>query len=412
MRETRASVRLNSAVVTCALASALAPSVMGQVQWDIWVEPPPSMESFQQCLQTLRLDDPAQELLLTVAYQSLTASFLDRVAQVEQARREVESRRNAFLAASADVRDPWMEKAEDFGALEFLLSWDAERRDLDGQLERTVRSLLDQVQIGVWDQAVRTLRRKRVLADINPFKTVRSAVDLLAILDSMKLADMEDDALASVATMYEAELDETLRHYEERMGGLVLWMLQCHKRIRQGELDARLELEGYQRQGQDLVKAVQDVNVFFVVAIASHLSEDRSTEFLSIVDKSDFPTLFAQSRVDAAIDLLRASGLPGNSRLAMESIYGSYSLQRSDLYRLTVHSTRKWNAPRELERREARRAELLAAGTDALDALRGHPGIKYLRRLFELERSTCRALFGLCPEQVVDTTALRLLLTW
>ncbi len=405
-------LRANILVAAAALGVVQVPGAMSQVQWDAVLQPPPSFENFGQCLEALSVEDPTQELILTSTYERSMRAFAARVAAVQRSLDEVESRRTAFLAARPDGHDPWIESGEDFGALELLLSWERDRRDLEQEFVRSLVPHLQEDQVAVWDHTIRTLRRERVLAELNPFSAFSSVVDLSALLGSIDLSERERRDVASVMDQYESQLDASLRRYEANIGLLLPKILLCHKRIRQGQPHARVELTGYVGEVKDMIKSVQSVNELHIHQFASHLSDKHRNELLSKLDRANFPGLFARSRVDAAIDVLRGSGLSDAQRQAMEAIYESYVLERSARYRRLLAANRKWNGPRELELREARRAELIGAGEDAMAALVGHPGVRYLRQLYRLEQSTCRTLAGLCAEATAEIVEVRLLLDW
>jgi hypothetical protein len=255
--------------------------------------------------------------------------------------------------------DPWLHYANDFGVFELFAAWQAERRAMERAFTADVVAMLAPAEAARWLDEDRRLRRERVLLRTR----VRSAVDLVAVLDALSLSEADREALVPLRSAYINNLDRALVHLEENEDAALF-------RLRQNAAAQRREQTPTQAKAATdanaaftaLSTAVGDVNEAAVRRMADALSPEGAMALRDGFHRVKFPTVFAPSPLAAAFEALRE---PSTAALVgaeltrdIETLGSEFAIAESAIQRQTAEALEDWERPERVAQRErARMAE-------------------------------------------------------
>lgn len=174
-------------------------------------------------------------------------------------------------------------------------------KQLDAQLLADMRELLDETQAAKWPQVERAHRRNQS----TPSGTLSGeSVDLIRIVNDLKVNQPWPDALQQATDRYATELDAALQERERVRTEAAKDMPQPGQR-REGAGPFGFDMEAIQRAMTNLRKAgvpVREINDRFASVIQNSLPEDKQADFASSYRKAKFPQVFSDPYLFKAIE--------------------------------------------------------------------------------------------------------------
>lgn len=322
--------RLARALALLSLAAAVlltAPApAAAQIEMQSFYQgyrPTVSREDIDALIATFELDE-AQEALVEAIYAGY---------------------RNAYNEASDIVRDELraiqetMSLTKNEGVKQSLYNdyarkreaWADESRRLETSFFADAKALLTEEQDGRWPRFERDRRRRAGL--LIGARLMAERVDLVAVLDSLDLADEVREACDEVVERYGIEFDRPLsdRHALcDRMERLA------------GDADGKGNAEDSQfRSLEERIKRLhvelRDINLRFTEAFKSRLPKDEGGRFEREFRRRVWPRHFAADEVEQDAGRVRSlAGLTPEQDRALEAILSAHDLRMEPLSRELV----------------------------------------------------------------------------
>lgn len=176
------------------------------------------------------------------------------------------------------------------------------RSTVESTFMNDLQSLLTDEQAALWPKVERTHRRERTIG-----RGLMSGerVDLIRLVDGLKLADADRAALAPILEQYEMDLDREL--------------IKRNELYEQGEEQAQDLMEAWRsgdtarfeemfNKGREAAKRVRDVNQRYARQIESSLPESKRAAFVEQVKRESFPMIYRETYAQRIVDV--AANLP------------------------------------------------------------------------------------------------------
>lgn len=228
-------------------------------------------------------------------------------AQVDAAKELVATYTTEFEALSKTRREKLREineefqESRDFSVMEQMGPIDEKFASDTAAMETTllsdIRSLLTVEQDAYWPKYERTRRREKTIGDGT---LAGESVDLVRIVDDLKLADDARAMLSESLEQYEVDLDRVLAERNKVAEG----QDSLFPRPRNGgAFEINMEaIEEHAKQMKEAGGKVRDVNQRYARSIESLLSEDVRPKFLAAVKRASFPQVYRATRTASAFD--------------------------------------------------------------------------------------------------------------
>jgi hypothetical protein len=262
----------------------------------------------------------------TEAVKVLHEGYQQQVRRIEE---EVRTKREEIQAEFRETRDPevWQ------GMRTIMEKSRTDRTKVETQFMDDMKSLLTADQAGKFSKVERTRRRE---STIGRGRMSGERVDVVRLVDDMKLAEGEQSSVNPLIEQYEEELDRELTKrnavYEEIMGKM-------------GEMMRNRDMEAAQREmerGREAGKRVRDLNRKFARQINEALPEARRAEFDLAVDKASFPDVYRDTQASRSV--AAASGfvdLDADQKSAIAALQDSYARSSNTLSSKLATETEK-----------------------------------------------------------------------
>lgn len=255
----------------------------------------------------------------------------------------VQTLHEGYLAAmkeQSDKRNGLMEKArEEFRESRDPSVWqemmEAATKIADAQkrIEKTflddVRSVLTDKQSGAWTKVERTRRRDETLRSTGGIIS-GEGVDLVKMVENLKLDDAQMKPIEPTLDRYEGELDSALvnrnKVIEENMGK----QRQLMEQVMGGNTEEADKILAVIR---DASLKIKDLNKRYGREIEAALPADIAPKFAEEFRKESFPRIYRQSRqAQSVIDAsMKFEDLTEAQRAGIQSIADSYKRDNANL---------------------------------------------------------------------------------
>ncbi len=259
---------------------------------------------------------PAQLDAMKLLHDGYVAQSSEQRAKMQSL---VEKTRDEFR----ESRDPaiWQEMGEKMREMR-----DASAK-IDKQFLDDLKSTLDDKQSVLWTRVEMTRRRDQTIG--RGFISGEN-VDIVKLVEQMKLSPEQEKAVAPVLERYETELDPVLSKRNEVFEANMGRMQELMQQVMAGnpeEANKRLQ------EGRDVAVRVRDVNRRFAREIESMLPAEIAPKFAEEFRKESFPRIYRQGRAtQQMIDaVMKFEDLDATQRKSVEGIAESYTREAAAL---------------------------------------------------------------------------------
>jgi hypothetical protein len=269
---------------------------------------------------------------------SITSRDMDRFGQIlafDAEQKEVvntllEAYQQNFTTAAKAIRDKMEAVREEFRETQDPSVWESfgtemqkfrsKSQEMETGLFNDIKAVLTPQQAEQWPHIERTHRRERTIG-----RGLMSGerVDVIRIIDDLKLTDEQKAPLATVLDQYETDLDRELvtrnAVQEEAIG-------QFQQMFRGGgDQDAIQKLWD---RGREASMRVRDVNNRYARQVEPMLPEDKRAEFAAQVQRESFPMIYRPSYATRIVDTAAGfEDLDENQKAAIATIKESFGRQ-------------------------------------------------------------------------------------
>jgi len=239
------------------------------------------------------------------------------VAQSGEHRAKVQAMVEKTRDEFRESRDPaiWQEMGEKMREMR-----DASAK-IDVQFLDDIKSTLDDKQAVQWARVEKTRRRDQTLGR---GLISGESVDVIRLVEQLKLNPEQEKAVAPALERYESELDPVLVKRNEVFEANMGRMQELMQQVMAGNPE---EANKKLQEGRDVALRVRDVNRRFAREIESMLPAEVAPKFAEEFRKESFPRIYRQGRatqqmLDAAAKL---EDLDATQRKSIEGIAESYT---------------------------------------------------------------------------------------
>lgn len=270
-------------------------------------------ESVERYARLLKLT-PEQRAIVDRAYE----------AYEHQLRSEREAMQEAMRQAFMEAR----EGGERGAGLEEMTENFREMRDRAAQLEREffdeIKRQLTAEQRALWPKVERARRRERASGGMMIASGER--VDLVAVIDGMRLSPAAREAVTPILEQYEEDLDRELAARERVNEEVAEAMTGLRGLAGGGQMDgARAQLAELMEKARMAGARVADVNRRYTARVQGALPEDKRPAFLQAVKEARFADVYRPSTGARAIEVaLAMEDLDDAQRAKIEAIRANY----------------------------------------------------------------------------------------
>jgi len=184
-----------------------------------------------------------------------------------------------------------------------------------------LRALLTPAQEAACPKVERTRRRE---VGLPRGSLSGESMDLVDVVNGLKLDDKAAATLAETLDQYEIELDRQLAAREKALGQEEGW--EPGKPIDVEKMQARM------KASREAGALVQGVNQSYATRISGLLPEGSRSAFAEAVKKKSFPRVYRQSRFGKAVEAaLKFEDLDSGQRQALQSLKDTYERDAAPL---------------------------------------------------------------------------------
>ncbi len=223
----------------------------------------------------------------------------------------------------AQLRPPAPDAAEMAALAALNAEWSAQRAELRTDLLESVRSILDDRQLALWDEFERTLRRQKTLGR---GRLSGESVDLFVLADQIVPRPEDQARIEPALREYTAAMDKAIAAREHHLEGSQTERVAAmfNRDTERAEALAARELE--------LRLAVRDVNhrsaETIAEAIAREVSPQTAEAFRAEYRRLAYPRVFRPTRTQRAFETaLEMDDLGDAVRGGVQSLQSSYLVE-------------------------------------------------------------------------------------
>lgn len=242
------------------------------------------------------------------AAEAIHEGYASAFEDARKARREA---MQAIRRAAEDADDPTI-FGERMPAVE--KTWTEESRRLDRAFFEDLRALAPEGAEGPWG-AVERMRRREV--ELPRGSLSGESVDLIEVVEGLKLPTDAAAAVTPALEEYELDLDRVLAERQRMVSGAPGF-----------EPGKPLDIEAMQKsmnQAREAGAKVREVNERHARKLEGLIPEDRREAFAAEVRKRSFPRVYRASRPSRDLEAaLKLADLDGTQREQLQSIQESY----------------------------------------------------------------------------------------
>ena len=190
------------------------------------------------------------------------------------------------------------------------------RKDLETSFFNDVKSVLNPDQIQKWPSVERAHRRE---SSVGRGLMSGERLDVVRMVEDLKLADADKSALATVLEQYEVELDRDITARNEVYDRVQSKMREL---MQSGDTEQMQKLFD---EGRAASVKVRDVNRRFARQVEGTLPEEAKAKFTDTVNRDSFPLIYRPTMGTRTIEAAnKLSDLDDGQKTSLQSIADSY----------------------------------------------------------------------------------------
>lgn len=236
--------------------------------------------------------DDAQKTAATALFDAYTADF-------NKARDTMNDGFKKVREDFADSQDPSVWQRDLPKVME---AYNDKAKALDSQLLKDLRDLLSEKQSGTWALVERAHRRRQ---SVPRGMLSGEGVDLIKIVNDLKLTKPYPDALQQALDRYSSEFDSALSKRDTERADLSKDLPGAGGGARRaGGNPFNFDMEAIQKAMTGMRKAgmpVRDINDRFATVVEQALPSNKQTEFAEQVRKAKYPQVYSEPYLIKAI---------------------------------------------------------------------------------------------------------------
>lgn len=279
-------------------------------------DPPVTSEQLKKYDDQLGLSDEQREAAKAL-FDGYFASFQ---AKADEARKAMDSVREQFR----ETRDPSV--FEKMG--ESMIAFRKARTEAERAFLNDYKSLLTEEQAAQWPKLERSRRRE---ATIRQGFIAGERIDVVRLVDQLKLTPEQLAAVQPTIDAYEQELDPALAKRNEFMENAMGQGMGMARRFMNGEGPDE-NMQKMFEEGRANAQRVRDINRRYATQIEGALPADLAAKFRDEVNRESYPMVYRTRYPQTAIAAVEAfPDLTDEQKASLASLKDTYNRDLSAL---------------------------------------------------------------------------------